>query len=66
MGVDCVKNIVGHFVECTKVIGAICNGIKLLEKLGNGGRRRGKEKIMALNTKTPHFHEFQQCHYQKE
>ncbi len=38
------------------MIGAICNGIKLLRELGNGGRRG----------RTPHFHEFQQCYYQKE
>jgi hypothetical protein len=55
MGVDCVKKVVGHFVECIRVIGTICNGIKLLGELVNDGRRRGKEKIMATKHKNPSF-----------
>jgi len=37
------------------VIGAICNGIKLLRELGNGGRRGRREKIMATKRQNPSF-----------
>lgn len=37
------------------MIGAICNGIKLLRELGNGGRRGRREKIMATKRQNPSF-----------